>query len=123
MAQMYTFLNWIATPENRSALEAVRHIADCLTTAQPTSTPLFLHGPSGCGKTHLVSALAAEVATHWTGATISSTSARGLGEALHGGHDASTGQTYERDAAQRCALLIVEDVQHLPEQAATALGR
>src|SRR5947209_2806520 len=58
-----TFAHFLGLPENRAALEAVRQVASCLCSRNPTRSvnPLYLHGPAGSGKTHLISALADEV--------------------------------------------------------------
>src|SRR5947208_105888 len=102
---MYTFAQWVVTPANRSAFEAVRRVAARVGTVQRRRTdhPLFLHGPSGTGKTHLASALAAEVVGRCPGLVVTHLPARTLGEALLAAADA------DRKAARDCDLLIVED--------------
>src|SRR5262245_238031 len=122
---MYLFSRWIATPENYSALEAVRNVAALVGTTRETQTanPLFLHGPSGTGKTHLVSALAAEVVSRCPTMTVAHFSARTLGEVLWSARKAKTEPPADLNAVRDCDLLIVEDVQHFPDVAAADFGQ
>src|SRR5439155_10629946 len=61
-----TFARYVQTPENRSALLAVRDVAACICSGKSrrATNPLYLHGPAGTGKTHLVAALVDEVTRH-----------------------------------------------------------
>src|SRR5262245_42042695 len=111
---MYTFAQWVPTPENRSAFAAVRRVAAFVGTVHP----LFLHGPSGTGKTHLVSALAAEVVARRPELVVAHLPARTLGEALQPLPETPA----DLKGARECDLLIVEDVQHL-SASATGFGR
>ena len=54
---------FVATPETRSALQAVRRIAAAVRAGQSPrdALPLFLHGPPGVGKSHLAAGLVAAV--------------------------------------------------------------
>jgi chromosomal replication initiator protein len=89
---------FLVTPETRSALKAAQNLfvnfdakAD-----DPIPNPLFLHGPSGSGKTHLVTALAEELTS--CGARVCLMSANDL----------------VIEKVPSSAVLIVEDLQHLP---------
>src|SRR5215471_1017385 len=113
---MYTFVRWVRTVENRSAFLAVRRVAECLCAGRPCrdANPLFLHGPAGTGKTHLVSALAAEVARHrpdLVAVVVPSDELDVRGDESGGSHP----RLADAD------LLVVEDLQHLPERACEAV--
>ncbi|MFO0811291.1 MAG: helix-turn-helix domain-containing protein [Gemmataceae bacterium] len=107
---------FVATPETRSALVAVRSLARGLAAGKPlrTNDPLFLHGPPGVGKTHLAAGLIATVAD--AGRTARLIAAAEIVPAPDGPPDALEG-------ADACDLLIVEDMQHLPPSAADAFAR
>ena len=107
---------FVATPETRSALVAVRGLARGLAAGKPprTTDPLFLHGPPGVGKTHLATGLLAAVAD--VGRTARLIAAAEIVPAPDGPPDALEG-------ADACDLLIVEDVQHLSPSAADAFAR
>ena len=50
--------DFLALPENRSALRAARSVARTLVAGKRSRiTPLVLHGPPGVGKSHLTTAL------------------------------------------------------------------
>src|SRR5882724_8515693 len=50
--------DFLALPENRSALRAARALAQQLVAGKRSPvTPLVLHGPPGTGKSHLTAAL------------------------------------------------------------------
>jgi chromosomal replication initiator protein len=104
----------VRVPENRSALRAVRRLARGLTTRGRPVSPLVLHGPTGCGKSLLANALVAATAT-------GGRSARTLAA-----NDLDPRPTDDDDAfapALACDLLVVEDLQHLPERSAEWLRR
>jgi chromosomal replication initiator protein len=97
--------NWspsqfVLVPENRSAVLAVRHLARRLTRSP--FIPLTLYGPPGTGKSHLADDLHAWAAPHSDVVRI----------------EAADLSAAEASDARRCGLLIVEDLQHLPERAA-----
>src|ERR1700676_3693902 len=54
---------FVSAPENRSALMALEHLANCLCSElhQRLASPVFIHGPPGAGKTHLALGLAEEI--------------------------------------------------------------
>jgi chromosomal replication initiator protein len=97
------FTRFVATSENRSALEAVRQAAVCLASPQErlTANPLYLHGPTGTGKTHLVSALLEE-ATRLSPQVVITLLQAGDWEG-----------TEPLQEARHSDLLVIEDLQHL----------
>ncbi len=106
---------FVATPETRSALVAVRGLARGLAAGRPPrADPLFLHGPPGDGKSHLAGGLVTAAAD--AGRTARTVAANEIVPAPDGPPDALEG-------ADACDLLIVEDLQHLPPSAADALAR
>jgi chromosomal replication initiator protein len=116
---MSTFTHWVTTPENRLARAAVQRVADCVCSRgrRREVNPLFLHGPVGTGKTHLVSALAEDVTRRCPDLVVSLRPAADLAP-LPGDPAAEEAAT-----AGPCDLLLIEDVQHLPERSAEALVR
>ena len=103
---------FVATPETRLAVQAVRRLAAGLRAGKPprAGNPLVLHGPPGSGKSHLAAGLVAAVT-----ADDPSRTARILA--------AADFATEPPDETLACDLLIVEDLQHLPARAADALVR
>jgi chromosomal replication initiator protein len=102
-------------PENRSAVRAVTGLVQsALLGKRPSVCPLVLHGPPGTGKTHLTAAAIGALAGGENVVTARSVPARELARP-----DDESGFA-DRDL-QTCDFLAVEDVQHLPEQAADAL--
>jgi chromosomal replication initiator protein len=103
---------FVATPETRLAVHAVRRLAAGLQAGRPTRSdnPLVLHGPPGSGKSHLTTGLVAAVTADGLSRT-----ARVLA--------AADFATEPPDEILACDLLIVEDLQHLPARAADALVR
>jgi chromosomal replication initiator protein len=103
---------FVATPETRLAVQAVRRLAAGLRTGKPprSDNPLVLHGPPGSGKSHLAAGLVAAMT-----ADRSSRTARILA--------AADFATEPPDETLACDLLIIEDLQHLPIRAADALVR
>ncbi len=102
-----TFARFVACPENRSALLAIKDLAACTRSRRPVRTsPLFIHGAAGSGKTHLMHALVDELTRACPDLTISVLSAAELG-----------------DLADLCQsdLVILEDLQHVPRGAAEPL--
>jgi len=106
---MYTLAHWVPTAENRSALLAVQRLADevCAGPERLRVNPLFLHGPAGTGKTHLASALATDVTRRSPSLVVTLISANDF-----------RSPPYPLEAARNCDLLVVEDLQHLPVNAA-----
>jgi chromosomal replication initiator protein len=104
-------------PENRSAARAIQSLARAaLLGKRPAFCPVVLHGPPGCGKTQLANALVA-VASSSADLTARVESAGDLARLE------TTGEApgfADRDLAS-CDLLVIEDVQHLPERVADAV--
>src|SRR5215831_7670247 len=91
---------FVLVPENRSAVLAVRRLAHRLDRS--SFVPLVLHGPPGTGKSHLADDLFAWAAER--------------GEVFR--VEAADWTDADATEVRRCELLIVEDMQHLPERAA-----
>jgi chromosomal replication initiator protein len=108
---------WIALPENRAAVMAVERVGQAVCAGQVSEAldPLFLHGPSGTGKTRLVALLIEEVMQRAPTSVISLLQA---GELAAGRGEAELPELAE---ARRADLLIVEDLQHLPQRAVETL--
>src|SRR5262249_50054717 len=107
-----TFGNFQTTPENRAAILAAQEVAACVCSrrARRTINPLFLHAPPGTGKTHLATALLEEVT-------------RRCPDLIVGLLPASDYPLEEPEAPARTEsdLLVIEDLQHLPQRAAETL--
>ena len=109
-----TFAHFVACPENRSALLAIKEVAACINARRLVhSSPLFMHGPAGSGKTHLVSALIDEVTRNRLQLAVCVLQATELDDSTLN-QRASEGR-FESD------LVVVEDLQHLPTRAAESL--
>jgi chromosomal replication initiator protein len=121
---MFTLARWVSTPENHSALVAVRRVVDCVCSRRPRRehNPLFLHGPAGTGKTHLVSALAGAVSGRCPDLFLRLQPARELTDQRRDGDSADEARA-ELDALRKSDLLVVEDLQHLPAWAAETLAQ
>jgi chromosomal replication initiator protein len=113
-----TFARFLPLPENRSALAAVRRMADCLTSRRPkrSDNPLYLHGPAGSGKTHLASAVVEDV-THRAPELVAAVLSAGdlRTTALPRDPDGEVADGLQ--AARDSDLLVIEDVQHLDGRA------
>jgi chromosomal replication initiator protein len=107
---------FLILPENRSAVRAVQSLArQVLRGGRVAVCPLVLHGPPGCGKTHLTRAALAALVNETPEITARSESAG----------DLARPDTVAEGLADRalwaCDVLVLEDVQHLPERAADAV--
>ncbi len=118
-SQPPTFAHFVAVPENRPALLAVRQVAACLAARHPrrAMNPLYLHGAPGTGKTHLVSALLEEATRRNPELVAAHLAAADLGGVADGG-EAEEAQA-QADFRQ-LDLFIVEDMQFLPGRAVEA---
>ncbi len=106
----------VRVPENRSAMRAVRRLAQCLNRRIPPTIPLVLHGPTGVGKSAIVSCLIQAVTSDANALSAQVVSAHDI--------DPRPGEDEERFQEWECCdLLLVEDVQHLPERSADWLRR
>ncbi len=106
---------FLALPENRSALRAVRLLAKAVGAGRrPPFAPLVLHGPPGTGKTHLTTALLGKLSAGGVTAR-----AVAVGDAARFTADDPTSSLADPDLAA-CDLLVLEDVQLLPPRAADA---
>jgi len=114
-----TLPHLVPVPENRVALAAIERLAGwfgagCLT---PPVEPLFLHGPPGAGKSHLVAALAAEVRRQAPGTSFALLNGGDFRSSWQGAHEGAP----LREDAVTADLLLLEDLQHFPPQAAETL--
>jgi chromosomal replication initiator protein len=106
---------FVALPENRSALRAVRRLAREL--ARPSRrrlSPVLLHGPPGTGKTHLVTTL------------LSALTGPGPTARLLAAAELTDDPPPDGDPLldiRTCDLLVVEDLQHLPARHGETLVR
>lgn len=105
----------VRVPENRSALRAARRLARGLEGGALPFAPLVLHGPAGVGKSAVVAALVA--ATAVDGQIVRVVPAHDIEPRP----DADDGDHFADWLT--CDLLVVEDLQHLPERAADWLRR
>src|SRR4051812_38624131 len=106
---------FLALPENRSALRAVRLLAKAVRAGRrPPFGPLVLHGPPGTGKTHLTTALLNKLSAGGVTAR-----AVAVGDAARFSADDPTSGLADPDLAA-CDLLVLEDVQLLPPRATDA---
>jgi chromosomal replication initiator protein len=104
---------WIALPENRAAGMAVERVTEaiCAGKAQDALNPLFLHGPSGTGKSRLVVLLVEGVTQRAPATVVSLVNAGDLASPRTEGDPEALAE------ARRADLLVVEDLQHLPQRA------
>jgi chromosomal replication initiator protein len=106
-------------PENRSAVRAVQGVArQVMRTGRASVCPLLLHGPPGCGKSHLANAVLAAIVSGSGELTARSESAGDLARP----DTAEKGSGFADRGLRSCDVLVLEDVQHLPERAADVVG-
>jgi chromosomal replication initiator protein len=117
------FKRFVDLPENRSALAACQELSRLAMagSSRPLRTGdlLYLHGPAGVGKSCLVAALIEEVCGH--GPELTSFVLSGNDFPLPWDKN-ETARAAERFVeACGCDLLVVEDLQHLPDRATETL--
>ena len=118
-SQPLTFAQFVAVPENRPALLAVRQVVDCLAAGRTRRAinPLYLHGAPGTGKTHLVSALIEKATYLAPDLVVAHLSAAELGRPAAASEEADGEETQAHPDAREIDLFIVEDLQFLPGRA------
>lgn len=110
---------FVATPETRSALQAIRRLAAAVRAGQAPrdALPLVLHGPPGVGKSHLATGLVAAVSEGTPPRTARLIAAADLPADLA---EAVTSEVIR--GALACDLLVIEDLHQLPARSAAILG-
>jgi chromosomal replication initiator protein len=118
---MNTFAHWIEMPENRPAFLAIQRVAACVGSKRRSReiNPLFLHGPAGTGKTHLMSILLKEATGQRPDLVATVLAAGDLALAFRADADGEPSSLLT--SFRQADLLVVEDVQHLAEQAVEPL--
>ena len=113
-----TFTRFIPTPENRSALAAVQHLAACLASdhSYRGANPFYLHGPAGSGKSHLLSVLVEEVVRRAPDRVFTLFQAGDFEARLR----SEANEPDPLQAARQSDLFILEDVQHLSARGPSA---
>ncbi len=112
-----TWSAFVAVPENRSALRAVRGLSSALVRGkQPPIVPVFVHGASGSGKSHLISTLFQHLVASVEGLTARCIAA---GDVARWAGEGDAG--FADPGLVACDLLAIEDLQLLPARAAGAL--
>ena len=106
---------FVVLPENRSAVRAMSGLArSILRGKRPRVNLLVLHGQPGTGKTRLTHSVLGALAVASRTATGRSIPARELARA-----DAELG--FDDPDLTTCDFLVLEDIQHLPKSATSAL--
>ena len=106
---------FVVLPENRSAVRAISGLARAVVRGKrPRVNLLVLHGQPGTGKTRLTNSVLGALAVDSRTATGRSVPARELAR-----HDDELGFA-DPDLAT-CDFLVLEDVQHLPKSATSAM--
>jgi len=120
-----TFARFIAFPENRSALLAVQDAAECIDAGRTLrANPLFLHGPAGSGKTHLANALVEQITRNSPELVVAVLPASELdsnAEAEQANGAALPSESHPLEVARQADVVVLEDLQHLPQRAAEPL--
>jgi chromosomal replication initiator protein len=118
LALRIDFADFATLAENSSAVRAVKRIARAVLLGRhPPVCPLVLHGPPGCGKTQLTASLLRALASGSSTVIVRCESAGELARPETRGEDAG----FADRGLQTCDLLVLEDIQHLPDRAADAV--
>src|SRR5437879_1535430 len=121
-AESSRILRWggfVALPENRSALAAVKQLAGALLAGRrPPVNPIVLHGPPGVGKTHLTTALVHKLTA---GIDVVTSRTVAVGDLARTAAADRTGPGFADPDLTSCDVLILEDAQLLPAREADAL--
>jgi chromosomal replication initiator protein len=114
-----SFSRFVATPENRPALIAVQHVAECLCAdrCRRAPNPLYIHGAAGTGKTHLISALTELVIRRSPQLVVNVLQAAEF-ESSTCAIDPADDEHHNE--LQQWDLLVVEDLQHLGKRGPAA---
>jgi chromosomal replication initiator protein len=111
--------DFLALPENRSALRAARSVATALLAGRrPPCNPVVWHGPPGTGKSHLAATLLRRLSDGPEVVTGQVVATGDLARSAASDDDAAG--FADRDLLA-CDLLVLEDVQLLPAREADAV--
>jgi len=113
---------FVVLPENRLAYQAIRCLAASESEGLNRRKPfpfLYLHGAPGTGKSHLVHRLVERVIGRSPDRSARCIPARDLGRLLS---ERTAGGGNATPEFRSCDLLVIEDVQHLPNHSAEALA-
>src|SRR5882724_369335 len=117
------FTRFIALPENRSALAECQEVARLAIggSSRPLRTGdlVYLHGPAGVGKSCLITALVEDVCSQAPASTTSVVSGNDFPLPWDKNETANAAERFAE--ASGCDLLVVEDLQHLPNRATETL--
>lgn len=116
----------VRLPENRAARLAVSRLLRHILAARHRAFPLVcLHGAPGTGKSHLAGGLVERLVRLAPDRSARLVPAADLGRAVSEGRVGGTAEAEAAadavallGAARDCDLLVIEDIQHLPENAA-----
>ena len=115
-------LRWgefVALPENRSALDALKSLcAALLAGRRPPVNPIVLHGPPGVGKTHLATTLLQKLSETPEVVTARTVAVGDLARTVAADR---TGPGFADRDLISCDVLILEDAQFLPARDADGL--
>ncbi len=108
-------------PENRSGLLALELVVSCVASRRQShqTNPLYIHGPTGSGKSLLVAALVEEIARRAPQLVAVVAPAQEFAALVAPPQDVVGFESNSRaPQVEQSDLLVVEDLQHLPNRAA-----